>query len=80
VSKPVLPIPELLVKEDDQIGLIANRLGVADISNISQLTDTTTGLFISRHKTAVVTFYQKCEPFNLIGSFYNFFCSRVCSV
>ena len=64
------PILELLVKEDDQMGLIANRLGAADIKNIPQLTDTTTGLFISQHKTTVVTFYQKYELFNLIGSFY----------
>ena len=43
------------------MGLLANRLGAADITNTSQLTDTTIGSFISQHKTAIVTFYQKCE-------------------
>jgi len=51
----------MTVEEDDQMGLLANRLGTADISSTPQLTDTTTGSFISQHETAIVTFYQKCE-------------------
>jgi len=49
------------IEEDDQMGLLANRLGAADINSTPQLTDTTTGSFISQHKTAIVTFYQKCK-------------------
>lgn len=51
----------MIIEEDDQMGLLANRLGAADISSTPQLTDITTGSFISQHETAIVTFYQKCE-------------------
>ena len=67
------------VEEDDQLGLLANRLGAADISNTSQLTDVTTNSFISQHQIAVVTFYQKCKFMQLLESCSFAFC-RVCPV
>jgi len=57
------------VAEDDEIGMLANRLGAADLTGIPKLTDNSIGPFLTEHKTAVVTFYQNCEYvcFNLIG-------------
>jgi len=55
-----IDFPPCKVEEDDPIGLLANRLGAADVSNSSQLTDATIDSFFNQHKTSIVTFYQKC--------------------
>lgn len=49
------------VTEDDDIGMLANKLGPADLTGIPQLTDKSVGPFLAEHNTAIVTFYQKCE-------------------
>ena len=56
-----------VVTEDDDIGMLANKLGAANLTGIPQLKDSTVGPYITEHSTAVVTFYQKCECFYLIG-------------
>ena len=64
-----------VVTEDDDIGMLANKLGAADLTGIPQLRDNTAGPYVAEHSTAVVTFYQKCECtemllmlcYNLIG-------------
>ena len=50
-----------VVTEDDDIGMLANKLGAADLTGIPQLRDNSIGPFIAEHGTAIVTFYQKCE-------------------
>ena len=50
-----------VVTEDDEVGMLANKLGAADLSDIPQLTDKSVGSFLAEYKNAVVTFYQRCE-------------------
>lgn len=49
------------VTEDDDIGMLANKLGTADLTGVPQLTDNSIGSFITEDNFAIVTFYQKCE-------------------
>lgn len=47
------------VTEDDEMGLLANKLGAADLKGISQLTDKSVGPFLDKYSNAIVTFYQR---------------------
>ena len=49
------------VTEDDEIGMLANKLGAADLSTIPQLTDKSVETFFAEYNNAIVTFYQRCE-------------------
>lgn len=49
------------VSEDDEMGMLANKLGAADLKDVPKLTDNSIGPFITKHNTAIVTFYQNCE-------------------